>query len=160
MIVTANKMDAAPIAKVLVETWQTAFDGIIKPDDIKVDEGFYTKIMDRNISEKLEHILVAKDKHQIIGFISGIEHNDQKLYEIKGFYVLPGFQNKTYGTKLFNKMYDYARDMNVDGIFLKTLKGARNNNFYLKQGLEIDQSFELKIGQNIYECVRYIRMFK
>jgi len=100
---TATPEDAASIARVQVETWNTTYRGIV-PDsylaNLSVDQ---RTLRWREILSSGGHTAVAEFDGQVAGFISGgpirdpIDHYGAELYAI---YLLEAFQRKGMGTAL------------------------------------------------------------
>jgi GNAT superfamily N-acetyltransferase len=158
MLRKAEIKDSESIAKIIVETWKTAYAGIVDPEyssNLKVD--FFTKIMERNIGENLETIFVDAQENVIRGFISGVKTDSPQRYEIKGFYILPNYQGKGIGKALLNEIIEYAESKGYSEIYLETLKGARNNKFYTKQGFSMNKEFTLPIGNKSYSGISFTR---
>ncbi|AXH10357.1 hypothetical protein CP960_11425 [Malaciobacter halophilus] len=156
-ITTAKLDDAKNIAKIITKTWETAFEDIVSSKDSKKDETFLTTIMKNNISKNLEKIFILKDKNRVVGFISGVETKCLSTYEIKGLYILPKYQGLGYGKVLLDTIIEYAKQFSYKKIYLQTLKGAKNNIFYERYGFKIEDEFMLKLGNNSYKGISFIK---
>ncbi len=157
MIREAKLDDAVVIAKIIVETWQNAYDGIIDQyyvDNLEVQR--FVQIMTNNIKLKKEIIFVYEENEITKGFISGNFSDENKhKCEIVGFYVLPKFQQKGIGRILFKQMKKLFSERNCRKMILWTLKGAKNNSFYKNNGGVITDEKILKIGEKEYAGVRF-----
>jgi ribosomal protein S18 acetylase RimI-like enzyme len=111
----AKPEDAAQVARVQVESWRTAYRGIV-PDEYLagLDEAERT-VRWRQHLEAAEHILVAESSGEIVGFIDGgpiremIDGYDAELYAI---YLLPKCQRIGIGSAL---LMDLVRHLVEDG---------------------------------------------
>lgn len=156
MIRKAELKDAPEIARVLTETWKTAYRGIIDesyPPTLCIER--YTKIMRHNIEENREQIFVAEEENRITGFISVCAGEREGFWEIKGFYILPEYQKKGLGKALFSSVIHFAGNKGISEFFLKTLNKAESNGFYKKMGFIPEGFFDLSIGERVYEGVHY-----
>jgi GNAT superfamily N-acetyltransferase len=73
-----------------------------------------------------------------------------------GFYILPDFQNKGIGKKLFTEMANYFKENKCKKLIIWTLKNAQNNKFYKKKG-GIEKEFkELIFGNKKYNGVGFV----
>ncbi|WP_319562990.1 GNAT family N-acetyltransferase [Marispirochaeta sp.] len=157
MIREAKLDDAVVIAKIIVETWQNAYDGIIDQyyvDNLDVQR--FLQIITNNIKLKKEIIFVYEENEIIKGFISGKFMDDDKHQcETVGFYVLPKYQQKGIGRILFKQMKKMFFERNCRKMILWTLKGAKNNSFYRNNGGVIADEKILKIGEKEYSGVGF-----
>lgn len=157
MIREAKLDDAVVIAKIIVETWQNAYDGIIDQHYVdNLDAQRFIQIMTDNIKLKKEIIIVYDENEITKGFISGKFIDDDKHQcEIVGFYVLPKFQQKGIGSILLKQMKKIFSEQNCRKMILWTLKGAKNNSFYKNNGGVIADEKILKIGEKEYAGVGF-----
>jgi len=153
MIREAKISDSKAIAEIIVETWQSAYTGIIDQnyaDNLDVQR--FIQIMTDNIQQKKEVIFVYEENKIIKGFISGkvLDHDNYQC-EIVGFYVLPIYQRQGIGRLLFQQINEFFSKQNCLTMILWTLKGAKNNYFYEKNGGVISDEKILKIGDKKYK---------
>lgn len=155
MIRAATVQDSRAIAEVIVETWQSAYTGIIDAEYLEtLDVDRFVRIMRRNILGDLEKVFVWQEEEILLGFVSGREGEaDSHRCEIVGFYVLPRYQKKGVGRKLFQHMRHHFSERGYTEMSLWTLKGAKNNSFYARNGGTIAKEKMLKIGDMEYAGV-------
>ena len=157
MIRNAKLKDTESIAKVIVEAWQSAYTDIINPSfslSMKVDN--FVSIMSNNISNNLETIFVYEDDGKIKGFISGKTANNKYDCETVGLYISPEYQHQGIGKELLNEMKKYFKNKRCKTMIIWTLLNAKNNGFYKKQGGEILEEKELKIGTEFYPGIGFV----
>ena len=153
MIRSALENDAYGIAETIFQSRQNAFDNVADDDHLKnINIPRFENMMRNNIINKLEDIFVYEDSSRIVGFISG-KKVDNNNAEIIGFYIRPEFQKMGIGKKLFVHAVDFYRNMNVVKINIRTLKGARCTDFYLKMNCTIDKFESLTFGPREYDGV-------
>jgi GNAT superfamily N-acetyltransferase len=157
MIREAKIYDSKVIAEIIVETWQSAYIGIIDQNYTNnLDVQRLIQIMTDNIRQKKEVIFVYEENKIIKGFISGkLLDNDNYQCETVGFYVLPIYQQQGIGRLLFQRINEFFSKQNCQTMILWTLKGAKNNYFYEKNGGIIANEKILKIGDKEYEGVGF-----
>ncbi len=157
MIREAKIYDSKVIAEIIVETWQSAYIGIIDQnyaDNLDVQK--FIQIMTDNIQQKKEVIFVYEENEIIKGFISGkVIDDDNYQCETVGFYVLPIYQKQGIGRLLFKRINKFFSKQNCHKMILWTLKGAKNNSFYANNGGVIADEKILKIGEKEYEGVGF-----
>lgn len=157
MIREAKIYDSKVIAEIIVETWQSAYIGIIDQNYAdNLDVLRFIQIMTDNIQQKKEVIFVYEENKIIKGFISGkLLDDDNYQCEIVGFYVLPIYQRQGIGRLLFQRINEFFSKQNCLTMRLWTLKGAKNNYFYEKNGGVISDKKILKIGDKEYKGVGF-----
>jgi len=154
--------DAGSIAHIIVETWQTAYTGIVDsdfPPTMRTEA--FTRIMEENIQQKKESIFVCteeRSKNRLMGFISGQMKRAEEKYdaEVIGLYVLPEFQGRGIGRLLLERMKEYFRMQNCTNLLIWTLKGAHNNGFYTRQEGVSRESKTIDIGGKQYSAIGFV----
>ena len=144
----ADLSDLSGIVKVNVDTWKTAYRGIISEEYLK---SLNYKDKKENWKQRLENpthgaiIYVAEtDHHEIIGFtLATLEKYNPTIAllqaerytgEICATYVLKDFRHKRVGTELINLVVKYFRANNIDSMITWVLKENPSRRFYEKLG--------------------------
>lgn len=154
MIRSAILSDVRNISQILIQSWKTAYEGIIDPEySSSLTEEKFVKIFNENISQNKEIINVYEIDSHVIGFVSAKIGEMNGSAEIVGLYVDPNFRNRSIGSKLFDSVIDYFRKTNCTKIYLKTLYDAMNNKFYIHKKGKIKEYIELKFGNKNYNGV-------
>jgi L-amino acid N-acyltransferase YncA len=140
----AHAVDAPAIARVHVESWRSAYAGLL-PDTVLVQmcQHTHTARWARVLGQRRnrEIVLVAQaGKHGVIGFGSCGRGREKRLAhagEIFTLYILPEFQNIGIGRQLLSRLFDamVARGMrsavvwvlaeNPSRFFYETMRGRR-----------------------------------
>ncbi len=157
MIREAEIPDAELIAAIIVEAWQDAYSGIIDesyPESLKKEK--FISIMENNINNKSETIFLYEHDGKVKGFISGKELNDKYDCETVGLYILPDYQHSGAGKELLNKMKNNFKTLGCRTMIIWTLKNARNNSFYKKQGGMLLEEKEITIGDKEYPGAGFV----
>lgn len=156
MIREASIEDSSSIAEVIVESWQKAYDGIIKPEYPKtLEKEQFTRIFRNNIKDRKEIIFVYVEDQRIIGFISGKIIKEKYECQIVGLYVNSSYQGNGIGSKLLKKMKQYFYNEHCKELIVWTLEGARNNDFYLsREGIKKEKK-KIKIGKYEYDGIAF-----
>ncbi len=157
MIREANIYDSKVIAEIIVETWRSAYIGIIDQKYANtLDVQRFIQIITDNIQQNKEAIFVYEENKIIKGFISGkLLDDDNYQCEIVGLYVLPIYQQQGIGRLLFQRINKFFIKQNCQKMILWTLKGAKNNSFYAYNGGVIADEKSLKIGKKEYKGVGF-----
>lgn len=158
MIKEAELHDAQEIARIIVSAWKSAYKGIIDQsyvDNMKAEK--FIEIMESNIEQKRESIFLYRENEKAAGFILGkLLNNSPYNCEIVGLYVLPEFQNMGTGAKLLAHAKKFYSQLNCRKMIIWTLKGAKNNSFYIKKGGIIAEEKALNIGDKEYAGIGFV----
>ncbi|MDD3269118.1 MAG: GNAT family N-acetyltransferase [Syntrophomonadaceae bacterium] len=134
----ANINDAPSIARVTVDTWKTAYRGII--DDNYLDNLSYED-REKGWREFPFHdsfVYVAEDENQnIIGFAAaGPEREANPTYagELYAIYICREHQKKGIGSILFRSVAEKFERSGVDSLLLWVLTDSPYRRFYERHG--------------------------
>ncbi|PKM76926.1 MAG: GNAT family N-acetyltransferase [Firmicutes bacterium HGW-Firmicutes-15] len=140
----ANLNDISSIAKVTVDTWKTAYRGII--DDTYLDNLCYEE---REKGWRLfpfhnSFVYVFEEESQIVGFAAaGPERTSNPVYqgELYAIYVYSSHQNKGIGSALFRSVMKKFEESGVYSIMLWVLSDSPYRRFYeLHRGQTVDST--------------------
>lgn len=108
-----------------------------------------------NIQKQIEedgHIyFIAYENESPCGYLS-IQQEDKDRFHLQKIYVLPSFQGKGYGKKLFQKAIEYIKNIHPSPC-LMVLNVNRNNkalNFYQKLGMRKIDEGNFPIGNGFF----------
>ena len=142
----AAKADASAIARVHVETWQSAYAGLL-PDmtlaqmsDVR-QAAWWSRALDD--PREARGVFVADDEEAgVVGFGScgpvreppdGLNGTETRVGEVYTLYVEPDFQNQGLGRRLLDAMF---RQLKADGFDTAVLwMLARNSTRFFYEGL-------------------------
>jgi GNAT superfamily N-acetyltransferase len=133
----AQREDAAAIARVNVDTWRSAFCGIISDDFLNAlsyedREKHFRDYIDQ--TEELSFACVAEDEQgEVLGFvIGGRERMGIIPYagEIYALYVLQSWQNKGIGRMLVKAAAGQLFQSGISSLMLWTLESGSACGFY------------------------------
>jgi ribosomal protein S18 acetylase RimI-like enzyme len=133
----AGPRDAAAIGRVHVETWQSAYAGLL-PDSllVRMSDVRQSSWWSRALTDPREKrgIFVADDEDAgVIGFGScgpvrdtpeGLDGTETRVGEVYTLYVEPDFQNQGLGRRLLDAMF---RQLHADGCDTAVLWMLANN---------------------------------
>lgn len=150
----AGPADAAAIARVHVDTWRTAYQGIL-PDEFLADLAYARS--EANWSQALTanrpdtSMVVAEiEEGEIVGFAFGApEREGNPLYrgELFAIYVLAEHQGKGLGRSLFAAMVRHFISQSTDSMLLWALKDNHPaRRFYESLGGEYVAEKTIAIG--------------
>lgn len=112
----------------------------ILTDDKKLEN--IIEEMKQFIEDKSAIIIGAFQKNELLGFIWGykINVNDKKRIHVNYFIVNEKCRKQGIGSKLIEKIYEIANEMQIEEIELMvTAKNTTAVNFYKKQGFEVER---------------------
>lgn len=134
----ANVNDAPAIAKVTVDTWRTAYRGIINDDYLNSltyeerEKGW------REFPFDNAFVYVAENKaHKIVGFAAaGPERTSDLPYEgeLYAIYIDQAFQNQGIGSKLFRSIVKRFEQAGTHSLLLWVLSDSPYRRFYERRG--------------------------
>lgn len=160
-IVSPEEKDMLGIEQLLYKTWLETYPneklGITRED---IEDRFKGKFTEEAMKKRWEKVqkdsqtnrLIAKDGEIVVGFISITSHPDSN--QLQAIYVLPEYQNRGVGKKLWNetqKYFDHAKKSLVQVATYNT----NAINFYEKLGFKDngkrweDEKAKMKSGSNI-----------
>ena len=156
----AEIKDAEVIARINVETWQSAYKGIIDASVLngrKVDEkriATWAKIIE--VPERV--VLVCESDGEVVGFLAAGPSRDNYgiKNEISALYVKPAAQRQGAGSALIKA---YKQAVNGQSFYLYMLKdNAKAACFYEKNGGVVYEKFnrDLIICDKAYKEVCYV----
>ena len=152
--------DAAGIARVHVDTWRSAYRGLL-PDTV-IDKRTYERRLERwaqtlqTIDASSEGVFVAQaDEGRIAGFASGGPARDAgRGYagELYTLYVLQEYQGQGFGRGLVRAVAGYLAGLGARSMLVWALDGGPANRFYAVLGGQVivRQPFE-QDGYTLHE---------
>jgi ribosomal protein S18 acetylase RimI-like enzyme len=144
--------DALSIARVHVDTWRSAYRGIIPEsylNGLSYDrgEGRWLERL-RNPAEK-EAIFVATSAEGVIGFCScGPERTGDPVFkgEVYAIYVLPTSQRQGAGRALMLAAWSHLKEVGLHSVTLWVLRDNPSRGFYERLSGKWLREKEVKIG--------------
>lgn len=157
MIREAVIADTRTIAGIIVAAWRTAYEGLIDPSyPLSMTADRFVRIMERNIGNSLETIFLYEREGVPVGFVSGDHREGPYDCEVVGLYVHPGYQGCGIGGALLGSIMERFRLEGRKRMIVWTLRGARNNPFYVRHGGRADEAKEIEIGEVFYPGVGFV----
>lgn len=156
----AGSEDAAAIAHVHVDTWRTAYRGLL-PDDFlaALDEAGYAERWKRNLTDGAGRVYVAEDRRQTVGFASGGPERageDGFTGELYAIYVLQEAQGRGHGRRLVQAVARGLREMGLADMIVWVLRDNHNaRHFYERLGGVYVRSQPITIGSALVQEVSY-----
>ncbi len=133
----AKNSDLNGIIRAHVETWKTAYKGVVPDNYI---QGFVIRTQDKGWQNRLKNTIEEKifyiaenNKNEIVGFaIGGLERSKHPNYkgELMGIYILKEYQRKGLGKSLTKKIVENLIDMNINTMLLWVLENNPYRAFY------------------------------
>lgn len=157
----ARAEDAAAIARVHVETWQSAYAGII-PDDYLVRLGNLLERKPRQAAlapTVRETTLVADVDGDVVGYASfgparraGLRLEQRFDAEIYTLYVLPDYQGRGLGGKLLRRAFRALDARGCSGVIVWVLEANPSRYFYERMaGSSVARRTERFAGADLAE---------
>lgn len=151
----AKKSDAKQVATVHVETWRTAYRGIVSDNflDNKLSIKRSAENIEKNFNLPIAPIfLVAENKNgRIIGFCRGGFNREKETFpqysgELMAIYILDKYQRQSVGISLVKVFCDELRKMNLNNMIIRTLEKSKYKEFYKKIGGKSIGKSKINIG--------------
>jgi GNAT superfamily N-acetyltransferase len=155
----AGADDAAAVARVHVDSWKTAYQGLL-PDEVlsrlSYEERASKWAAILGSPKPREFTLVAVEGQDIVGFASGgPERKGLPDYqgELYALYVL--HRGRGIGTRLFGSALARLRQAGVSGMVVWVLEDNPHRRFYVKMGGQLCARGRHAIGGQDYATVAY-----
>jgi GNAT superfamily N-acetyltransferase len=156
----ADVDDAAAIARVHVESWQTTYRGLL-PDDFldSLTEGRYRERWLRSLGDEATRVYVAEDNHEVVAFASGgRERAGEGEYsgELYAIYVLEKAQRQGHGMGLVRAVIGGLREMGLSDMIVWVLReNSPARMFYERLGGSYVRMQPVTIGSVVLQEVSY-----
>jgi GNAT superfamily N-acetyltransferase len=145
----ATEPDAAAIAHVHVNSWQTTYAGIV-PDEYlaKLNEAERALLWREWLTRDIE-VYIADQDGEVVGFISGgpirepILTYDAELFAI---YLLERAQRQGIGTALLRELAGSLLRQGLTSIIVWVLEKNSFKHFYVRSGAQLITSKDIEIG--------------
>jgi ribosomal protein S18 acetylase RimI-like enzyme len=149
----ATHADIPAIAKVHVDTWRTAYRGIV-PDEYLANLSYeqrarsWNEIFNRDPADYFAYI-AEQVSGEIVGFANGgLERTDNPVYqgELTAIYILQAYQGQGLGRCLIQAITERLHHLGIDSMLAWVLVDNPACRFYAKLGGTPVQEKELEIG--------------
>ena len=159
---SANIEDSGNIARLHVDSWRTAYRGILSDsvlDNLSYAqrESMWRTCLD-NIESK-EFLYVAEDDDgKIVGFANGGPATDSNCGydgELTGLYVLDSDRGLGIGSKLFGQAVETLCEDGHTSLLIWVLEKNPYRRFYQKMGGRVCSQKVTKMGEESYPVVAY-----
>jgi ribosomal protein S18 acetylase RimI-like enzyme len=156
----ADVEDAAAIARVHVDTWRTAYRGLL-PDDFlaALDGAGYEDRWRRTLAGGAGRVYVAEDGRQVVGFASGgPERAGEEGFsgELYAIYVLQESQGRGHGRRLVQAVARGLRERELPNMIVWVLgDNHQARHFYERLGGAYVRSQPITIGSALLQEVSY-----
>src|SRR5699024_4633864 len=133
----ANSDDAGEIAKVQVDTWNTAYKDIVPDEYLKQMTYSSRENMWKSILSN-QTVFVAEKNGEIIGFANGGKARSKAYPEYEGelyaIYIIERFQQTGIGKRLFASVVECLKQMNMMSMIVYVLEDNTSRLFYERLG--------------------------
>ncbi|NLW91623.1 MAG: GNAT family N-acetyltransferase [Syntrophomonadaceae bacterium] len=134
----ATKDDIPAIAKVTVDTWKSAYRGLIDPDYLDNLSYASKEASWQEFAFGSAFVYAAEDEAgNIIGFAAaGPSRETDPVFhgELYAFYIYENYQRSGIGTALFNAVQQHFKDSGTRSMVVWVLSGSPYRRFYEKHG--------------------------
>ncbi len=160
LIRQASIGDAAGIAKVHVDTWRTAYPGIVSQDYLdNLSYETHTQRWITWLSNPLMYVYVAEDEpRQLVGFVSGGPgRDDDSAYqaELYSIYILKVHQGQGIGRSLTRALVERLLQEGMTSMLLWTLPTGPASRFYETLGGKQVKTMKATLGGAEIDEVAY-----
>jgi GNAT superfamily N-acetyltransferase len=157
----ATPEDARQIAEVHLETWKSAYSGIISKDyldslSLEKRKSRWDEIL--SSQKETEINFVAEIEDRIAGFVSaGPNRTAVSKYggEIYALYIHPNFQNKGVGASLLKRAHIELKGKMFSNSVVWVLKDNPSRIFYERMGGRKIEETSIRIGEQDLDEVAY-----
>ena len=158
---TAMPEDAMDIAIVSVDTWRTAYEGIIPSEFLQALSYEKRKLVwDQNIADKSNTIFVVENSDaKIIGFAVVAKREENKVVgatDLTALYLLEEYQGSGIGKLLMKQVFKHCVAIQATKVFVEVLADNKTLHFYEYYGAQFVEMKQLNIGGNIINEAIYV----
>lgn len=145
----ASLADCKLINQLAQQVFPATYENILTPEQIEyMMEWMYSiKNLQKQMKEEGHIYFIAYEKDTPCGYLS-IQQENNELFHLQKIYILPAYQGKKYGKKLFEKAIEYIKQINLSPCRM-ILNVNRNNkaiHFYEKLGMKKIGKGDFPIG--------------
>lgn len=156
----AQVTDASRIAHVQVQTWHSAYTGIIDPDYLNnLSETEKTSFWQAALEQGAQVAVASEHEHgEVIGFISyGRDRYDNTKGHVYALYILSEFHGKGIGKALMQEAFNVLKTKGYNHALLWVLKHNPHKDFYTHMGGRIIACKTIQIGNTVCEeeCMEF-----
>jgi len=156
----AELADAAPIARVHVDTWRSAYRGLLDDDYLaSLDQAGYAERWRRILADSSSRVYVAEASQGVIGFASGGRERageDGFSGELYAIYVLEEAQGHGHGRRLVQAVVGGLRELELPDMIVWVLRENRTaRRFYERLGGVFVREQPITIGSAQLQEVSY-----
>lgn len=156
----ATVADCLAVAQAHVQSWKESLAGIIpQPFLDKMSVGKRAKAFEKGFSANFYKMYVAEAPgHGVVGFADfgepreKIDAYEGELYAI---YLLPAFQRKGIGERLFHRGAQFLIESGKSSMYLLALEVSPYKSFYEKMGGHVIGRKQIEIESEIYDELVY-----
>jgi GNAT superfamily N-acetyltransferase len=147
------------IAKVLVDTWRTAFAGIVPQDYL--DSMSYSSFEERltaNFGSRFT-VVAQNDDGQVVGFASGGAIRDEEppfKGELYSIFVRDEYQGMRLGRKMVSHVADHLIKTGINDMIVWVLQDNPSRRFYELLNGEFHRERDIEIGGKALKEVSYV----
>ena len=154
----ASVADCEAVAKVHVRSWRESFAGLVPQsflDKMSIEKR--AKAFEKGFSAESYKMFVAETPHGIVGFADFGEPRENIGYEAElyAIYLLPEFQRKGIGERLFYLGVENFIRSGKNSMYLFALEVSPYKSFYEKMGGRIVGRKRIEIEGAPYDEVIY-----
>lgn len=158
IIRNARTGEEQSIANVIINTWRAAYRGII-PDRFldALTTGKHEALFKENIKSAPENIFVLENhEQQIVGMVfGGSDRSGAFDCELVAIYILPDYQKRGYGKKLFKALIERYKKQTYKSMLIWTFKDNKDQEFYKKLGGVVSKEMSYTFGEKNVPLVGY-----
>lgn len=152
--------DAGAIARVHVETWRSAYRGLLPGDFLSaLDQAGYEKRWARTLKDGAGRVYVAEDSGRVVGFASGGPERAGEggfAGELYAIYVLQEEQGHGHGRALVRAVVQTLREMKLPDMIVWVLRDNHHaRHFYERLGGVYVRTQPITIGSALLQEVSY-----
>ena len=153
--------DLFMIAGVLVDTWQSAFRGLLADDvlDGMSREEQAVRHARRMGAPGVGYFVAVDPSAEVIGFVNfgpGRGRVPDDIHEIYALYVRAEYQGLGIGTALVRAAARHSAGQEARSLFAWVLAGNPNRRFYEKLGASAVEMAGIGLGNRTYDQVAYL----
>jgi L-amino acid N-acyltransferase YncA len=157
----ARAEDIPEIGRIVVRSWQRTFDGLVSAEFLNsMSDDHQRRRHERMFAiQGVVYYVAATNDGDVVGFCSG-GPSRRPAYaaqsEIYAIYLMPGFERRGIGRRLFENVVADIAASGRKGLFLTALSVNPNRPFYTKLGGIETEAESLQLGDEICPQIAFV----
>lgn len=145
---SASPDDIPAIIDLQRQTWWITYEHIVGKEqcDFMFNELYTQSSLEKQMTVLGHHFLLLEQENELLGFASGSEQEQEKVFKLHKLYVAPVAQGTGAGKRLLTAIEEHAGTEGATELRLNVNRYNPARNFYEKMGFNVLYEEDVPIG--------------